>query len=81
MRMPVFLKKNATWLIGLIVILAVILVLILLLRPRAPKPWITPRLRCRLGARIDHAAPAAGAVRQRTGGDARLADVSSQLGG
>jgi len=42
MRMPVFLKKNATWMIGLIAILAVIIIPLTLLRPQASEALDNP---------------------------------------
>ena len=42
MRLPAFLRKNATWLIGLTVTLAVILVPLILLRPQTAAAPDTP---------------------------------------
>ena len=42
MRMPVFLKKNASWMIGLIVILAVIIIPLTLLRPQTSEALDNP---------------------------------------
>ena len=42
MRIPALLKKNATWLIGLAVTLAVILIPVLLLRPPATEALDNP---------------------------------------